>query len=263
MTLKQKWRTNTMTQQTFPAGEIQRIVIGTIEGDLSVHGWDQRTIQIEADSELSEFNQEGNVLQLGSCDGSIELRVPFETIIQVEKVDGDVAIDNVRQVRAGDIGSDASFTKVGTVELEDVGSDLMLNGVTEAVVSNIGSDLHAQNGIVVLRCRSVGSDCQIRDSANAEVVIGNVGSDLKVLGAARIQVGNIGSDCDVRDVQGDVVIGHIGSDASVIGVGGNLRTGSIGADAQFKGLHGNVDLTNVGADLLLQADFPAGSATRL
>src|SRR5947209_18605788 len=58
-------------------------------------------------------------------------------------------------------------------------------------------------------------------------------------------------------------MGHIGSDASVIGVGGNLRTGSIGADAQFKGLHGNADLNNVGADLLLQADFPAGSTTRL
>ena len=34
-----------MTQQTFPAGEIQRIVIGAISGDLSVHGWDQRTIR--------------------------------------------------------------------------------------------------------------------------------------------------------------------------------------------------------------------------
>lgn len=340
-------------QQTFPAGTAQRIVINKVRDNLSVYGWDQQTIQVDASGQIEQLQPEGDALIITASSDSLKLHVPFETIIIAHSVRGDAKVEGVRQVDlmevSGDVGvkhiggnvslthihgdtglneidgdvtltdiegdlmvknvpvvrvgnrvaGDVAFMNVARVEIDKVESDLLLDGVEEATVGNVKGDLNVKSGIVTLNCSNVGNDCQIVGDGNAEVKLGNVGNDctvsgvsrlqatnvgaecqvqgnanveisighigseLAIVGASNVSVGNIGSECTLRDVQGDVTLGHIGSDARITGVGGSLRTGTIGSDAHLKGLHGDIQVGNIGNNLLLQADFPAGSSTRL
>jgi hypothetical protein len=304
-----------MTEQILPI--TQKIIITDINGDLHVHGWEQQTLQMKSDGEVEEQRQDGDTLLLGGYDGSLELWVPFETIVEAYDIAGSVTIENVRQVELRDIDDDvvvhnvstvrtrgdlmgnATFTDCSALDVENVYGDLTLNNVAEAKIGNVGADVRVQDGLVTLHCSNVGGDCQVQGGGNAEVLLHNVGGDLTVNDAVRVQVknvgadcriqgnanaeikcgnvggdfattgaawvklGNIGSACRLRDVQGDVALGHIGSSVDLVGVGGNLHAGSIGSDAQLKGVHGSIEVGHIGANLLLQADFPPDSAMRL
>ncbi|MBV9689698.1 MAG: hypothetical protein JO202_08290 [Ktedonobacteraceae bacterium] len=228
--------------------------------------------------------------------------VTIENVRQVElrDLDDDVVVHNVSAVRTrDDLMGDATFSECSALDVANVYGDLTLNGVAEVKIGNVGADLRVQHGLATLHCSNVGGDCQVQGGGNAEVFLDNVGGDLTVndtvrvqiknvgadcriqgnanveikcgnvggdfatTSAARVHLGNIGGVCRLRDVQGDVALGHIGSSVELVGVGGNLRAGSIGSDAQFKGVHGSIEVGHIGANLLLQADFPPDSATRL
>ena len=151
-----------MTQQTFPAGAVQRIMISDIESDLSIHGWEQQTISIDSDGEISSFLQEGDALMLGNIDGSLELWVPFETSINARNVGENVTIEHVRQINVQDIGGDASCNNVaGAVIVKSVGNS--------AELKNIGGELRIDN---------VGDDLTVLSIAGA-VTIGDIGNDVE------------------------------------------------------------------------------------
>ncbi len=105
----------------------------------------------------------------------------------------------------------------------------------------------------------MGNDCLVQESSNSEGKISNIGNDLKILGATRLQIGNAGNDCELRDIQGEVSLSQVGNDATLSGIAGDLRVGNIGDDAHLRGIGGNVSIGNVGSDLHLQAVFPVGS----
>src|SRR5579863_533967 len=259
-----------MAKQLFSAGEAPRIVISTVQGDLSVSAWKEQTVSVETDSDLSEFHTEGDTLTIGECDDDLKLTVPQNATIIVETASGDVSIAGVRHVELGNmagdvdlrdihgdgieitnvagdfsvsnasavrvrhsIGSDAEFKNVAVVEVETVGSDLSVQKAETVLVSTVGGDVTAREVAATIRIGVLGGDSDIEGSAHVEIAIGNVGGDLSVASAASVQVGNIGSDCAVRDVQGDVELGLIGSDLDLNGVGGDLQIGRVGSDASL------------------------------
>ncbi len=202
-------------------------------------------------------------VELKDIGGDAELENIAEAAV-ITDVGGDLEVTNTPTLRVyGSIGGDAELRNVASVEIETVGADLALQGAETVVVSTVGSDLEAMDVGVALRCGVVGSDCQVQGSADTEVTVGNVGGDLEVNGAARVQLGNVGGDCALHNVQGDVEMGYVGADASFVGIGGNLRMGGVGADAELKDLQGNIEVGSVGRDLDLQASFPADSRARL
>ncbi len=161
------------------------------------------------------------------------------------------------------VGGDASLRQVGKVEIETVGGNLSIQGGETVVISTIGGDLDAEEVVAALRCGVISGDALIQAQPETEVMVGNLGGDLKVSRAESLQVGNLSGDCDVRDVRGNVEIGHSGGDLSINSIGGNLQTGSIGGDASFKGLQGNIGAVKIGGDLYLQAAFAPDSMTRM
>lgn len=321
-------------QRTIPAEAVQRILLSEIGGGLSVRGWGQQNIMIKADDELAVVQPEGDALTLRSCSDSLELWIPFEVGISAKDIGDDVIVENVRQVELRDVGGDVSLKNVHgdvtisniggdlevisastlrveggiggdvlcslikVVEISDVASDLTLKEVETATVGNVQGDLMARDGIAVLHCSNIAgdcavrgnghaeillgnvasdltisgasnvqvsnidSDCQIGESAGATVMLGNVGSDITIVGVSTVQIGNVGSDCSLRDIQGDVTIGYIGSDAAFNGVAGNLQVSSIGSDAQLKGMRGNIEIGRIDSDLHLQSAFLADTVTR-
>ncbi len=288
-----------MSERIFPAGTTPRVVITHVDGDLSVHAWNRQEIKLDSDARISELYQEGDALMIIGSKDDIELWAPADAAISATNVSGDVEIKGVRLVKLKNIGSDvelediseaieltdvgadlevtnapkllsrgsvgagASLTRVGLVEIETVGADLKLERIETVVVSTVRGDLDADGVAAALRCGSIGGDCQVQGSAQAEITVGNTGGDLDVSSAANLQAGNVGSDCEVHGVKGDVEIGLVGADASLVDIRGNLQLGSVGADAELRGLHGNIEVGSVGANLELQAEFPPDSLSRL
>jgi len=267
-------------QQVFPAGTVQRVLITDVHGNLSIAGWEQQTMQVVSSGNSAVMQPEGDVLLINDCEDSLELQVPFETIIIASKIDGDVHIEQVRQIELRTVNGDIDVRDInGTLLLTKVKGDVTLNEIgAEVTLADLYGELAVRSAPVVrirgdmkgdvtlftigrIEVEHISSDMMLTEVT--EVVVGNVASDLQVVGGTNVQVGNVGSDCELRNVQGDIRLGNVGSDIKLTGVGGTLHLGNIGSDATIKGFHGSIQGGMIGADLYLQADFPAGTTTRL
>ncbi len=274
-----------------------QIVATNIEDNIQVES--VRQVELHSIGDNAALRDISGNITLEDVHGDVQVKECGGEVMVVE-VSGDLVVNGAAVVRtAGDIAGDVSLSRVARAELERVESDLVLDAVEEALIGSAYSDVRVKGGIASLRCGNVGNDCNIVGNGNAEVIleqvgndlrvngvarfqasnigndcqvdgnansdvqIGNIGNSITVIGAARVQLGNVGNDCMLRDIQGDVTVSHVGSDLNLMGVGGRLRVGNIGSDAQLRGVHGSILAGNVGSDLYMQADFPPDSATRL
>jgi hypothetical protein len=246
-----------MTKQTFPTGEEPKVILAQVNGDLNVRGWDQRTLEVEIDGRVGQLYQEGDALMITDCDSDIDLRVPFNTDIQVTSLSGDVTIDSVRRVELKDIGGD--------VELEDIGADVDLENIGETVaLTNIAADLNVTNTAGLRSRDGIGGDTSLTNVALAEiesvgaelsvehaetVVVSTVGGDLDASDIAHaLRCGNIGGDFELQDsADAEVTVGNVGGDAE-LGGAANVQMGSVGGDCELRDVQGAVEMGNVGGD---------------
>lgn len=288
-----------MTKQTFPAGAEPRVIVTQIGGDLRVRVWDEATLRIETDATLQEVYDEGGTLTIVGCDDDLELRVPTGTEINITHLHGDARIEGVRRVEMtevggdvdlrhiaeavelaelsaelhvahvpallarGTVGGDVTLTHVSRAEIEATGTDLKAKQVGTIVISAVGGDLEAERLETALRCGSIGGDCAIDESTQAEITINTIGGDLEVDGAARLHISSVSGDCDLSNIREEVQVVAVGGDASFTNIGKSLQVGEIGADAEVQNAGVNIAIGNIGGDLKLQAAFPPDSSTRL
>ncbi|HEX6483500.1 MAG TPA: DUF4097 family beta strand repeat-containing protein [Ktedonobacteraceae bacterium] len=227
---------------------------------------DIRVSGLNGDVSITEVRR----VQLEDIDGDVELEdigvntPPVAEAIALKNLAADVSVNNAPSLRSrGGIGSDAVLKDVAIVEIEAVGADLSLENAETVVIGTTGADLDVEDVSHALSCGNVGGDCKIEHSADAQIILGNVGGDIEMDGAASLQLGSVGGDCELRDIQGVVAVGNVGGDGTFTGVGGNLHAGSIGGDAELEDLQGAIEVGSIGGDLNLEAAFPAGSQTRL
>lgn len=223
-----------MTQQTFPAGSAQRIVLSNIDSDLTVHGWEQQTIKIAYD-EATMLQQEGNALLIDGTSDDVELWVPVETIITVRNV-----------------GGDATFEGVLEIDVDDVDGDVTVNSISRtAHIDGVSGDANFHNIKGELVARNIDGDVSVQ-AANANVTLEEVGGDVKISGtASAVTVSNVGGDVEVKGVGGLVTLGDVGGDALVTGASALKVHGDIGGDGDFANL-GSVELESIGGDLSLK-----------
>ena len=181
-------------QQTFPAGTAQKIVIFDVSSDLAVHGWDQQTIQVTTDGRIEQLQPEGDILTIRGCDDSLELWVPVETVIGARSIDGEVTIENVREVEVDAIGGDVSVKNIsGNVELEEIDGD--------ATLTSIGGDLELND---------IAGDLIVKQSSSARIR-GKVGGDAAFLAVARLDIEKVDGDLALEDTQ-ETTAGRVGGD---------------------------------------------------
>lgn len=246
-----------MAEQTYTVGVEPKIILARVGGDLSVRGWEQRTISFVSDGHVSELQQEGNTLVIIDCDDDIELHVPMDTDIQATNVNGDVSIEDVRRVELKDIGGDVSLEQIGAdVDLENIGTVIEL--------TNLGADLEVKNAPVLRSRDGIGADASISDVAQVEIesvgadlslehvetaLIGDVGGDLDAREVATaLSCGNVGGDCQVQGNANTVVtIGNVGADIEVNSAA-SVQMGNVGADCDLRDVQGKVEIGNIGAD---------------
>jgi hypothetical protein len=202
--------------------------------------------------ELKDVNSDVELKNIGK-DAILE---KIGEAILLEDIAGDLQVQDASSLRARrKIGGDATLQNVPLIEIEMVGADLEIHEAEMVVVGHVGGDLEVLSVSQALRCGSVSGDCQISQSADAEISLGNIGGDLEIDGASSVQLGNTGGDCEIREVQQAMHIGNVGGDGTILEVSGDLTVGRIGSDAELRGLGGSIRVGGIGGDLELQAAF--------
>jgi Putative adhesin len=244
-------------QQTFPAGQEPRIIIARVSGDLTVQGWDQPGITVEAGGRVADLHQEGDALMIIGSSDDLELKVPTGAEIKVTNLKGDVSVQNVRRVELEGISSDVKLQDIGigadreiigeAVALAELRGDLnVTNASSLRARRDIRGDASLTN-VALIEIETVGGDLSLQQAE--AVVIGTVGGDLEAVDIDdALSCGNIGGDCQVNgSSSSEVAVGNAGGDIEVYGAA-SVHLGSVGGDCELRDVTGNVVAGNVGGD---------------
>ena len=153
-----------MARQTISTSLTPDCILGIIQGDLRVKGWDLPQVAVQADAELLDLSEAEDTVRL-SCRGDCEIRLPYGAVLEIETVQGDLQIKlleesasiglvqgqlrlrNVAGVRAGQVNGDVSARSVnGDLEIGLVQGELQASQVEGDVqVGQVQGDLTLQS----------------------------------------------------------------------------------------------------------------------
>ena len=158
------------------AGKTPTIKIESIDGDLSVVGWDGEDILIKTDEDELTLQQNGDAVSF-SCTDDVSLRIPRDASLFIERIGGDMALRGVMgSIRINEVDNDLSMRDVGNVSIETIKADFSLRG--------------AKGNLAV---KSVGGDVSIRD-VEGNIALDSVADDLALRGARGNVKVNVGED---------------------------------------------------------------------
>jgi len=155
--------------KTISAGRTPKLTIESIDGDLSLVGWEGDDILLKADADALEANQDGDEVKV-TCSDDISIRVPKGTSIIIDYLGGDASIRGV----------------MGNIELKEISGDLSMRDVNSVSIDTIQSDFSLRGAKGSLFIKQAQSDISIRD------VDGNV------------NIESSADDMALRDVRGNV-----------------------------------------------------------
>ncbi|MEN9562234.1 MAG: hypothetical protein RIR73_478, partial [Chloroflexota bacterium] len=77
--------------QTISAGRTPKIEIETIDGDLSLVGWEGDDILLKADDDEMNVSQDGDQVRI-FCHDDLSIRAPKGASIYIKQITGDASI---------------------------------------------------------------------------------------------------------------------------------------------------------------------------
>jgi hypothetical protein len=288
-------------QRTFSVNGHPLIRLEEINGSLTVVPWEQPEILVEATGELPTIDRAGNALKISGVIGDLTLHIPLGSRLfhgpraisdlVVARLSGHVSIERARNVTLSEIGGsvhlkdcegdltlrdvqeaaeirrgggDLQAERVATLRVYDgLGGDVRLSAIERAQLDNVGGDVQVRQLRQRLQVGNISGDCQVEDSPEAEILIGNVGGDLRLASLLRLRAGNVGGDVELRAVRETSELGNIGGDLLCSDLSDALRVGHVGGDARLQNISAPIDVEAIGGDLRLTATFPAGSRSHL
>src|SRR5688572_20482281 len=173
--------------KTISAGRTPKIEIETIDGDLSLVGWEGEDILLKADDEEMRLTQDCDLIRL-SCNDDLSMRLPKGASISIQKINGDASIRGVvGAVQLGDVSGDLSIRDVNTISIDTVQGDFSLRGAKgDLAIKKAESDVSIRDVMGNVSLDSVADDVALRDvKGNVNV---NVAEDIVLY--LNPQVGN-------------------------------------------------------------------------
>ncbi len=202
-------------EKSIATSKTPRVVLGNIENDLTIKGWDQAEVLAKSSSNGLSIEEQDDVVTI-SCSGDCLVHVPLAAAVEVESIDRDACC----------------MALEGNLSIGSVGNDLILREVNIAQVDTVGRDLTAKQ-------------------IHSELTIGNVGNDLILRAVSATNIGNVGRDISVTKIRGDLVIRNIGNDL-VLRDADSANIESVGRDISARQIHGDLTIENIGKDLVLR-----------
>ncbi len=152
-----------MATKTFACGASPQVIV-TAEGDLSITGWDQESIEAHFRNEEDLTVEQNDNRMTFFTDGSLALKIPSDSLLQVNLVDGSLALSGVR----------------GAASIQSVGGHLTLQGTGPVTCSNVSGHVKFANTIGEICVRNIGGNLK-GSQAEAIVSVTNVGGSIKLL----------------------------------------------------------------------------------
>ena len=158
------------------AGKTPRIKVDSIDGDLSVVGWEGEDVLIKTDEDELTLQHNGEEVSF-SCTDDVSLRIPRDASLFIERIGGDMALRGV----------------LGNVEIREIDNDLSMRDVGSVAIDTIKADFSLRGAKGNLYVKSVGGDVSVRD-VEGNITFDSVADDLALRGArGNIKV-NVGED---------------------------------------------------------------------
>src|SRR5690242_10499349 len=124
--------------RSISVGKTPKIKIDSIDGDLSVVGWEGEDILIKADEDELSLKQNGDEITF-SCTDDVALRIPKNSSLLIQRIGGDASVRGVLgNIEIKEIDNDLSMRDVGSVAIETVASDFSLRGAKGNLYIKIG-----------------------------------------------------------------------------------------------------------------------------
>jgi hypothetical protein len=158
------------------AGKTPTIKIESIDGDLSVVGWDGEDILIKTDEDELTLQQNGDAVSF-SCTDDVSLRIPRDASLLIERIGGDMALRGV----------------MGNVEIKEISNDLSMRDVNSVSIERVSADFSLRGAKGNLYVKSVGGDVSVRD-VEGNVTFESVADDMALRGARGNVKVNVGED---------------------------------------------------------------------
>jgi hypothetical protein len=158
------------------AGKTPQIKIASIDGDLSVVGWDGEDILIKTDEDELTLQHNGEEISF-SCTDDVSLRIPRDASLFIERIGGDMALRGV----------------MGNVEIKEIDNDLSMREVGSVAIDTIKADFSLRGAKGNLYVKSVGGDVSVRD-VEGNITLDSVADDLALRGARGNVKVNVGED---------------------------------------------------------------------
>ena len=158
------------------AGKTPKIRIGSIDGDLSVVGWDGEDVLIKTDEDELTLEQNGDEVSFSSTD-DVSLRIPRDASLSIERIGGDMALRGV----------------MGNVAIKEIDNDLSMRDVGSVTIDTISADFSLRGAKGNLAVKSVGGDVSVRD-VEGNIALDSVADDLALRGARGNVKVNVGED---------------------------------------------------------------------
>ena len=162
--------------KTISAGRTPKIEIESINGDLSLVGWEGDDILLKADDDELTVSQDGDQVQI-TCKDDLSMRVPKGSNIMIHRIGGDASVRGV----------------MGTIELKEISGDLSMRDVITVAIDTVHSDFSLRGAKGSLSVRKAGSDVSIRD-VDGSVSIESVSDDLALRDVRGSVTANVGED---------------------------------------------------------------------
>lgn len=240
-----------MKHHTFSVGNKPRVVVSRVKGNLTVHSWNERSIDIRVDGENDDDStvqlySEGDTVFIQDCRGSIELYVPYE---KKQFASRSLTTD----IRVTDLEGRVVMERVGNVDITNISGDIVL--------SHVEGNLRATNAPKLVEGQGIGGDATLENISLIE--IGSIGAALSVTHAEVVKVGSVGSALRVQQIDAAFHCGSVGgsceiresTNASVLlsNVGGSLHLDRVA----------RLSSCNVGGSLSMLVDIPSKDSTQL
>ena len=158
------------------AGRSPKIRIDSIDGDLSVVGWDGEDVLIKTDEDELSLTQNGDEIVFSSTD-DVSLRIPKDASLVIQRIGGDAALRGV----------------TGNVEIREIDNDLSIRDAGSVSIGTVESDFSLRGAKGNLSIKNVGGDVSIRD-VDGNVTLDSVADDLALRGVRGDIKVNVGED---------------------------------------------------------------------
>lgn len=157
-------------------GQSARITINSVDGDLSIVGWDGEDLLVKADDDEARVDQKNGEVTFSS-EGDVSLRIPKAATLLLQAAGGDVAIRGV----------------IGDIELRQVAGDLSIREAGSVSVDTVAGDFSLRSAKKNLYVKNAQADVSIRE-VEGSITLDSVADDLALRGArGNIKV-NVGED---------------------------------------------------------------------